>query len=158
MSVSGCSSKLGLLASCIIPSAVEMQHVGKSFLVFFSCLSALKKDYSVFSTCKSNIAKLFCSSVTELVQAPSCSMCCAAGFISFAGNWQGQGSVYSQFLAGASLFDNRAYAASALAYESWPSTYISASNPAFYGASEVIVRTTNATGKSCISVQMHQAL
>ncbi|KAK9790512.1 hypothetical protein WJX73_002664 [Symbiochloris irregularis] len=70
-----------------------------------------------------------------------------AGFISYAGNWQGQGSIYSQqLISGASLFNDAAYPSSVPAYESWPSTYISAPNPQYYGDSEVVVRTLDANG------------
>lgn len=58
----------------------------------------------------------------------------------------GQGITFSQLFSGGSLFDNRVYPAAAPAYESWPSTYTTASTPAYYGASEVVIRTTNATG------------
>ena len=73
----------------------------------------------------------------------------AAGFITYAGNWQGQGSGFSQnFISGSSLYNFTAYPASVPAYESWPSTYISASNPEYYGNSEVVVQTLQANGKT----------
>ncbi|KAK9809598.1 hypothetical protein WJX73_006376 [Symbiochloris irregularis] len=70
-----------------------------------------------------------------------------AGFIAYAGNWQGQGSYYSQqLITGSSLYNVTNYPASVPAYQSWPSSYISASNPEYYGGSEVVVRTLDANG------------
>ena len=71
---------------------------------------------------------------------------CTAGFIAYAGNWEGQGLNYNQLFSGASLFDNSVYTASAPAYESWPSTYMSSASPSYFGTSEVIIQTSGATG------------
>ena len=71
---------------------------------------------------------------------------CAAGFIPIAGNWIGQGSTYSQLIAGSSIFDGSANADSAPAIATWPSTYLSASFPKVYGNSETIIALP---GESC---------
>ncbi|KAK9838584.1 hypothetical protein WJX84_005037, partial [Apatococcus fuscideae] len=62
-----------------------------------------------------------------------------AGFIPIAGNWIGQGSLYSELLSGQSLFDGSPNAASAPAFASWPSSYLSASFPGQYNDSETII-------------------
>ena len=71
---------------------------------------------------------------------------CAAGIISFAGNWVGQGQIFSEIFIGMSLFDGSANAASAPAYATWPSSYASMANYKYYGTSEVVIQTQNATG------------
>ena len=63
----------------------------------------------------------------------------AAGYIPIAGNWIGQGATYTFLLSGQSLFDSSPYPASAPAFASWPSTYMSASFPNSYNESETII-------------------
>ena len=70
----------------------------------------------------------------------------AAGLISYAGNWVGQGSSLGAIFTGRSLFDYGAFPSSAAAWASWPATYMAASSYKYYGRGETILRTLQPTG------------
>ena len=87
-----------------------------------------------------------CIQAIHVYQFIMMNVCCAAGFIAYAGNWVGSGNTYLTLLSGASLVDDSVYPAAAPACESWPSTYMMAAAPQYFGNTEVVIRTTNATG------------
>jgi lecithin-cholesterol acyltransferase len=68
------------------------------------------------------------------------------GFTPIAGNWPGQGSGYTMLFTGFDVptisypADRVSAASSAAMYESHPATYMSASDPAYFGDQEVVVR------------------
>ncbi|TDB81828.1 hypothetical protein [Micromonospora sp. KC721] len=70
------------------------------------------------------------------------------GFTPIAGNWPGQGLLYGVLFTGFNITDfsypstSANARSSALMYESHPSTYMSAADPAVFGNREVVVRTT----------------
>lgn len=66
--------------------------------------------------------------------------CDAAGFVSYAGNFAGQGSTLSFLFSGMSLFASEYYAASAPAYETWPGSYMSMGDPKVFNDSEVFLQ------------------
>lgn len=67
-----------------------------------------------------------------------------AGFVSYAGNWAGQGSFLQYLFTGFSSFDfSSPRPASAFVFESWPSVYFSLAQPRFYGNREVLLRVGN---------------
>ena len=66
--------------------------------------------------------------------------CDAAGFVSYAGNFAGQGSALSFLFSGMSLFASEYYAASAPAYETWPGSYMSMGDPKIFNDSEVFLQ------------------
>ena len=63
----------------------------------------------------------------------------AAGFVSFAGNFGGQGSTLSALFSGQSLFASSYYASSASAFESWPAAYMQLADPKLFNHSEVFL-------------------
>jgi lecithin-cholesterol acyltransferase len=69
------------------------------------------------------------------------------GFTPLAGNWPGQGLLYSVFFAGLNIInfgfpaDPENAASSARMYETHPSSYMSSSDPAVFGDQEVVIRT-----------------
>jgi len=69
------------------------------------------------------------------------------GFTPIAGNWPGQGLFYAVFFTGFNIIDftfptSSANAASSAAmYETHPSSYMSAADPAVFGDQEVVIRT-----------------
>ena len=69
------------------------------------------------------------------------------GFTPLAGNWPGQGLLYAVFFTGLNTVDftfpqDAANAASSAAmYETHPSSYMSAADPAVFGDQEVVIRT-----------------
>lgn len=69
------------------------------------------------------------------------------GFTALAGNWPGQGLLYAAFFTGLNITDfsfPQAQAnaqSSARMYETHPSSYMSAADPAVFGDQEVVVRT-----------------
>jgi len=68
------------------------------------------------------------------------------GFTSIAGNYSGEGAFYTFLFAGFDIPNvyypstQQGAAVSARMFESWPSTYMSASDPAYFGDREVVVR------------------
>ena len=80
-------------------------------------------------------------------QTPTHDCCGAAGLISYAGNWVGQGSSLGAVFTGRSLFDYGAFPSSAAAWASWPATYMAASSYQYYGGGETIIRTLQPTGE-----------
>ena len=66
--------------------------------------------------------------------------CDVAGFVSYAGNFAGQGSTLSFLFSGMSLFASEYYAASAPAYETWPGSYMSMGDPKIFNDSEVFLQ------------------
>ncbi|TDC43969.1 hypothetical protein [Micromonospora sp. KC213] len=70
------------------------------------------------------------------------------GFTALAGNWPGQGLLYGVFFTGLNVTDfsypstEGNARSSALMYQSHPSTYMSAADPAVFGNRELVVRTT----------------
>jgi len=75
------------------------------------------------------------------------------GFSPLAGNWPGQGSLYSMLFTGLNVAtftlpqDPANAASSARMYQSHPSSYMSAADPTIFGNQEVVVETLN-NGKS----------
>ena len=65
---------------------------------------------------------------------------CAAGFVTFAGNFGGQGSALDFIFSGQSLFASEYYAKSAPAFESWPASYMSMGDPKIFNDSEVFLQ------------------
>jgi lecithin-cholesterol acyltransferase len=68
------------------------------------------------------------------------------GFTPIAGNWPGQGALYTYLFTGFNVptdsypTDEANAASSAAMYESHPSTYMSAADPAYFGNREVVIR------------------
>lgn len=71
------------------------------------------------------------------------------GFTPFAGNWPGQGLIYPVFFGGLNVIDLTPPAtpenalSSALMYQTLPSSYMSAADPAIFGDQEVVVQTAS---------------
>lgn len=69
------------------------------------------------------------------------------GFTPFAGNWPGQGLLYATFFTGLNTIDfgfpktEKNALSSARMYETLPSSYMSAADPAVFGNQEVVVET-----------------
>jgi lysophospholipase-3 len=67
------------------------------------------------------------------------------GFTAIGGNWPGEGAIYQQLFTGLNLSDfgyptdPENAASSAAMYQTWPSTYLVAANPLFYGRQVVVI-------------------
>ena len=83
------------------------------------------------------------------------------GFTPIAGNWPGQGALYTYLFTGFNVptagypTDPVNAASSAAMYESHPSTYMSASDPAYFGKREVVIR-IGAAGKAYTPLDYRQ--
>jgi lecithin-cholesterol acyltransferase len=65
----------------------------------------------------------------------------AAGFIPYAGNWPGAGLLVGLLFEGLGVTDFSFLPSAAATFETWPSTYFSAAQPAVFGNTLTLVET-----------------